>query len=232
MSKLRAVLEQLPFVAKKPNGTLDLWVVTPTGDTQKDLMMGRQYFAWLLHVMREFDAPFLLSHLHTAWHQKNDNSENVRQGLALEMSDTLCAADPGCPQIKMATADYRPVHDLREAMLKLPFVSERPDGSLNCFDVKWDGDFSDVQARGRHYAALTAKFLRDTRHPSFLGFVAHSIPVERAGGDLMTGYLTTLVEIAATASQESTVNQRSTLPLFEEAMQVATGVKQKGLRTV
>lgn len=231
MSKLRAVLAQLPFVSQKADGSLDLWDVTPTGDTQKDLMMGRQYFAWLLHVMREFDAPYLLFHVGTAWHSKRDLTHDVKAGWTYELSDALAAADPNCPQLMMANADYSK-GDIRDAMLQLPFVSERPDGTLNCFDVNWDGSLEELQARGRHYAALTAKFLRDTRHPSFLGFLALSVPAEHGCSDLRVGFLNDLVQIAVTALPTSTVNQRSTLPLFQEAVKMAENGPKKNQRAV
>ncbi len=219
MSTLRTALLALPFVEEKPDGTLDLWAVEPSGNSAADSDRGRTYFAWFLHVMREFDAAHMLLHVSVEWHGQPDplRTVDVKTGWTSEMAASIRAASDDHPSLAIVSNRVFP-SDLRDAALTLPFVSERADGTLNCFDVDYTGSFEESQARGRYYAALTAKFLRETDHPSFLTSLAMDADPTQRESALRIGFLSMLTEIAASSSPRATKFAKATYPMYEDAL--------------
>ena len=222
MKNLRTAIIRLPFASENPDGTLNFWDVTPSGNKKTDTETGRRFLAWLLHVVREYEAPHLLFHVGIAWNTRTDGSDHdIRAGWTFELTDALLAAAPNCPQMaSVACKDYVS-DDLRESMLRLPFVTERADGSLNCFDVNFQEEYSAAQARGRFYAALTAKFIQDTRHPSFLAVLALGVPEQHRDSAIRVGFLCDLMEIAVSGHWTATPQQAQVYPFYKEAVRAA-----------
>lgn len=218
MDNLRTALLSLPFTSEKHNKTLDLWDVTPTGRHAPDIHTGRGYCARLLHVMRDQDAPHLLFHVLQAWARKKTPSA-VQTGFSMEMADAIRSAPDRHPHLQVVSnLDYT-APTIRESLLKLPFVTELADGTLNMFYVAPAGDREKAQARGRHYGALMCKFLRDTNHPSFFNHENLSSTTdyhEAEAEPVRIGLASVIAEIAMSGRGDATAHQKAARVFHEE----------------
>jgi hypothetical protein len=215
MPDLRTALLRLPFVSEKADGTLNLWDVTPTGNRARDIEQGRMFTAWMLHLMREYDAAHMLFHFCEAVRraEARPGHEDVLAGTAFELGDILQHCNCGHPLLRL-TVGYTFSGDLREAALRLPFVVERADGSLDFGAGSRAGVYENVQSRGRFHGSLFCKMLRDTGHPSIVAVMVASRDPERVSGPYEIGFMTAIAEIAMSCSEAATVHQRAVRELY------------------
>ena len=220
MPDLRSALSRLPFVYVKKDGTLDLWDVKPTGDRAADTSTGRSHAALLLHVMREYDAGHMLFHVDEAITAKATPCEAMVNGFVAEISEAIVSSYKKCVPLEMVSGFSFAGVPLPEAVGRLPFIKVQGDHRVCDFSVRKGASYEDLQARGRHYGALIAKFIRDTNAPGFLANLRESMMLTvgftEPGGALRLGLLSVLAEIAMSGPRAGTTHQRAML-VFHEA---------------
>lgn len=217
MTQFRTAMLALPFVSEKPNGTLDMWSVVPSGDPFYDVPTGRAFCAWFLHFVRDQDAAHVLGHVAHAFYDCHAEvaAPYILSGWGAEFAEALVAADQNSPVLQLAAGKMYSGSDLRTLRLSLPFVKERPDGSLNHFAV--DAEAPEGAARGRYYAALCAKYIRDTGDLAIYPLLCVDFTAIDVQSPLALGWLTAACEIAASSTLTATPHQKAAKVHFEDA---------------
>lgn len=222
---LKRTLSLLPFTSARGNGSLNLWDVPATGQPAADHDLGRHYAAWWLHTIREYDAPGLL--FHASMDRIRDAGgplmDDLNAGACAEWHDALAAADQHHPHLVSTTHLRFNDLSLREATLRLPFVSAQEDGSLNLWDVRLPEGFSEQQDRGRYYAAVLTRFIMETQHPNVLRHVIEAMPSDFLGSDSHAAFLSVIAELATSGPADATVHQRAVCPLYREMRRSSGG---------
>jgi hypothetical protein len=220
MTNLRNALIALPFTREERDGTLNLWSVTPSGDRFYDVPTGRSFCAWFMHVVRQYDAAHMLAHVAYAFgcHPERESASGILEGWAEEFGEALASVKPCCPGVMLVSGvHFGGQANAHEARLALPFVTERADGTLNCFDVDVHEAGEKGAARGRHYAALTAKYIMDTGDSEFYAALCADYPCADSYAPVALAFCTAIAEIVASCSLTATAHQKAARVFFEEA---------------
>lgn len=211
---------RLPFVRRNEDGTLDLWHVQETGNPEIDHSAGRLCAARLTHFYRAFDYPQVAPHIFEAVMKRAKPPRAIHQGFADEGIMAVAHAPANAtPGLSIVSAMGRGKDHLDPA--RFPFVTTRRDGSLDAWDVRDTGDWADDNARGRHFADLTAEVTRRTQMPDFFRSVVASMVEEPARFEgsrgHWTGFLTEVATISTASCAYSTPHKAAALPLHHAA---------------
>ena len=217
---IREAMLLLPFVSDTPQG-LNMWDVKPTGDETIDVRKGRAHAAVLLHLMRRFNAPQLTFHVMTTWTDKNTGPESMKRGFLIELGKAIIAApSEGATWLGHDAMPPRVALAQREALLGLPFVVERGDGTLDCWAVRPRGDYSEDGAAGRFYGARLCHAIRAARDPLLLAHVTRSTCDKSVDSSkdmaIRVGMAHVVTEVAMSSGETSTAYQECGLPLLDE----------------
>ncbi|MFU1607333.1 hypothetical protein ACM25O_13190 [Sulfitobacter pontiacus] len=214
VNDFRNALLALPFVKAKPDGTLDMWAVKPSGLPYYDVPTGRGFCAWFLHFVRDHDAAHIFTHVAHSFYN-SEPAPHILSGWGREFAEALVAADETCSPLLLASGKTYHGGDLHAARLALPFVKEREDGTVDHFAV--DHDAPEGSARGRYYAALCAKYMRDTGDLALYPLICADFDRTDCDTVLSIGFLTALCEIATASSLTATTHQKAAKVHFNAA---------------
>ncbi|AET42343.1 hypothetical protein SDSG_00078 [Ruegeria phage DSS3-P1] len=227
LMNFRELLSALPYVKETENGTLDMWSVQPTGHYNTDVQRGRAFAALSLHIMRENDAPFLLAHVLDSWMGTPASHLSLQTGFCLELADAVIAGDPNDAILVPTRPHSFKDMPLREAMLRLPFVCEKPDGTLDTFVVSLSGDSSARQDRGRFHGALACKYLMDTGCNTLFAHMneiaVYSPEYAEHGAPYRVGMASAVAQVAISGNSRATIHQRAMCPFYREIVENPTG---------
>lgn len=214
MLDLQKAIARLDFVTGKP-GSFNLWNPPASGDFERDARQGRWAGAVLLHIVRAFDNPAIFFHMDQAWRESGGTVCAFRQGLKLEIGESILAASREHPELSRAAHIRFPRDDVKAAALMLPFARVDENGAVALDKINPRGDYSQRVETGKFYGAAVCRLVQETGWTNFLvDEPGHLLPRELQ--DVMVGVQHVVADIAASASPHCTVFQRAASHFFED----------------
>jgi hypothetical protein len=209
---MREHILKLHFVNETDDGRLDYWSPPATGVEETDIQLGRSYAARLLHLYREFDCQHLAAFILERWVETAPRCRGfVRNGFAIEG----CLAMRAAPEDATAAMRTARIATRGNTLKSLPFVVHK-GGKADAWAVESSGDWSQDNAAGRHYGALTVLFVRESGSDEIVSMILESMAsdperFERTRG-IWTGWITEIAEVQTASCPEATIYQQSAMP--------------------
>lgn len=226
---VRAALLDLPFVAEKEDGTLDLFDLRLAGVPQRDFVFGRHSSARLQFIMRQYDSPFLLSHFTDAFLMSSEfvrrRAYSFMEGFNLELG-LACITSPD-KTAEMVTSAPTPAQILASDN---PFASDSPfqithDNQCDVADITPTGDYETDTKQGRMLAGMMVGLMRQTCDPTLLwqGFLENGAEAREGDKAIRIGFFQAIAGVAMAAPIACTAVRESAYVLHRNFQAISEG---------
>lgn len=157
---IRSRLLRLGFVEESEAG-VNYWKVKSSGNFTQDFFTGRVWAIKFLELIRDTGFPGLTHYVADAM-ALDTRIENtaLRGGFLTEITEAISASPRSATPTCVMANQWPLSGDIPEQLASLPFIRREEDGSLNYWTVESSGDYAEDCARGRFYAGLAARVIR------------------------------------------------------------------------